>query len=73
MSYTSRRPASFERPNFTHDGQVIIIPESPPGIALEDNILDTVRDIWQDIVGSEVEPQAFLQFEDREQNTDMSD
>ena len=70
MSYTSRLPASFEHPISTHDGQVFVIPELPCSIALEDNILDNVRAIWQDVVGDEVEPESFLRFEDRSQDTD---
>lgn len=70
MSYTSRRPASFKHSIFTHDGRVVIVPESPCSIALEDNILDDVRAIWQDVMGDEAEPESFLRFDDRSQDRD---
>ncbi len=51
-------------------GRVMIIPESPFSIALEDSMLDTVRAIWQEVVGGEVDDSAFLGFEEKVQDTD---
>lgn len=50
--------------------RVVTIPTRPHGIAMEDQILDPVKAIWQYVLGDEVGIQEFLRFEEREQDSD---
>ncbi len=43
----------------------MIFPPPSVDLAFDDSILDTVREMWQRIMGEEVEEADFLRFENR--------
>ena len=76
LSYTSRQPASHRRLSFAPesetDDQIIIIPESPFSIALEESLLDNIQKIWQTVMGGDSENHTFLRFEEKEIDSEMT-
>ena len=77
LCYISHRPASYQEldipPERSDMPKVISIPTRPFSIALEDEILDAVRAIWEKVLGAEAQDQTFLRFEEREQDPDAQD
>ena len=47
------------------DDHIIQMSDIPPGLVLEDDVLRSVREAWERIVGDDV-GMAFMNFEDRE-------
>lgn len=45
--------------------QIIILPDLGPDLAVDDSLLDNVKDAWEKIVGEE-KGDGFMVFEDRE-------
>ena len=62
MQYTQAfEPKSYHSPI---DG-VIHLPDLPPSLALEDDVLQSVKEVWKEIVGEEIE-EGFMVFKERE-------
>ncbi|KAF1809159.1 hypothetical protein P152DRAFT_468583 [Eremomyces bilateralis CBS 781.70] len=53
------------------DDRVLVIPETPQDLTFDDSILDSVKEIWQKVMGPDVTD--FLVFEERESNLDDDD
>ena len=49
----------------TSDPQIINLPPPPPGLAIDDSVLKTVREAWAKINGGDDDDGTFLRFEER--------
>ncbi|KAI1617457.1 GDP dissociation inhibitor [Exophiala viscosa] len=49
---------------------ILVFPPQPYDIAFSDDVLDVVRDAWKTVLGSDVEDDSFLRFEEREHEVD---
>jgi hypothetical protein len=74
LSYITHHPSSYERsasvPEATNTSRVSTMPAFPYSIALEDEMLGTIRTIWENVLGLESREPTFLRFEEREQDPD---
>lgn len=68
LQYQQRLPPTLiPSPNSIQaNGRVIQVPEIPPSLALEDDVLRHVRSAWERIVPEDERGKGFMVFEDRE-------
>lgn len=69
MNYVRQEAKSRDVSNSTtlgdSDSNIIIFPERPHDLTLEDTILDDVKSAWKKILGSRSTEYDFLRFEER--------
>ena len=73
LTYTASAAAAHSAVDLTLSRprpSVLVFPPQPYDIAFPDNILDVVKDAWKTILGSDVEDDSFLRFEEREHEVD---
>jgi Rab proteins geranylgeranyltransferase component A len=51
-------------------GRVMIFPPPSIDLAFDDSILESVREMWKQIMGDEIEHAEFLRFEERRAGDD---
>lgn len=48
------------------DGNVVQLPAPSLSLTFDDSVLETVRQAWKQVIGSEAEDQEYMVFSDRE-------
>ena len=70
MSYNEkdRAPSTAVPAAFAHDesGQLMVFPQKSLDLAFDDALVDSVKGVWREIMGSNANDVEFLRFEERE-------
>jgi Rab proteins geranylgeranyltransferase component A len=70
MSYTSRqRPLNAKSTSQLHQdrsGRVLAFPPGSGDLSFDDNVLDSVKEAWKNILGDEAKDDEFMRFQERE-------
>ena len=57
---------------FDSKNDILVMPEMPPGLVLEDDVLHNVRKVWESIQGEDT-GNCFLQFKEKNEDSQQGE